>query len=556
MPRMPGTPELFDEIEQENHDPFQVMKRWANDLKVPIIEEHFSEMNPRVSNPSRSPYGLRLEGAKRKTIELERQDFDIARKRLHPAEELRLKGLLLESILYCGPILRQEMEQWLPSAHQSKSPLMRQCLLQLLWVLCEQYPDIPRVLVRPSHGWRRLGYTEFLGQVVKQIIDTSNIALLHVARDISGYTLVNPASGQLRQAQWSSKRIFDRMHSFLGLEDRETLLALKYLAESSVCHGYYGNMALDDMDYSCNPIIPWSQQKVWALRHGLQLKKDLGPDHPDSLRYHYAMARATLAKGNPATVKDMLREVFDRREKAFGEVHSKSLNFIDNILDDYCEERTGAALDYSRLEVWDSSLIDDLIEFCLEQEAYEEVDVLAQECNFQRKVTNTHSPNEAFSGWYQFEMKGGCRVQARLASIKTPAEDWYWEDSRMYFRAWDQVTLIAGYPEDPCPKTPAKIIVLEESIEAEIPLSCLEDSQACYEDIYKNLRDCEVWRLLEAKRLSGDWKILLACDSQNWDTKCKALAAGSPNHEFYVSLDSLVIPNALEPAVSPLENLN
>lgn len=62
-------------------------------------------MNEHIPSPFNGPYVLAWEEAKHKAIELEREEFDIARERIRPAEGLRLRDSYLSlaylSQYYC-----------------------------------------------------------------------------------------------------------------------------------------------------------------------------------------------------------------------------------------------------------------------------------------------------------------------------------------------------------------------------------------------------------------------------------------------------------------------
>ena len=120
----------------------------------------------------------------------------------------------------------------------------------------------------------------------------------------------------------------------------------------------------------------------------------------------------------------------------------------------------------------DNLLLDELVELCLDIEAYEEVDDLVQECyRFPHKITTRDSPDEDYRNWYQFDLSFGCQIQPRLASFKAPTAHSYWEDSRTYMRSWQNVTMTAARPKPPaCGRAmPARILVTEEGLVVKLP---------------------------------------------------------------------------------------
>jgi hypothetical protein len=224
--------------------------------------------------------------------------------------------------------------------------------------------------------------------------------------------------------------------------------------------------------------------------HGQQLVAGFGVDHPAYLRYMHGLAVVNLAFGTVERAKTLLREVFDRRERVFGETHSKTLTFIDDLLQTYCETilqedddddsaepqfkpppRSRSKLRrrpvVMQVQFLDSLLLDELVELCLDNEAYKEVDGLVQECHrFPHKTTARDSPDEDYRNWAQFGIKPGCQIQLRLASFKVPDADFYWEDSRMYMRTWRNVTMTAPRPKLPAcgGAMPARILLTDEGL--------------------------------------------------------------------------------------------
>ena len=273
---------------------------------------------------------------------------------------------------------------------------------------------------------------------------------------------------------------------------------------------------------------------------GVNVKSDRESDlaGPATLRGQYSEARDLLSDGNVAEAKPILRNIFEGRVGAFGEEHLQSQHFIDDLLDGYCKEYPDLPLEKDK--IFDSSLIDDLINFCLTQEAYEEVDTLVQECVFPRKDTSASSGDDSFRGWDDFEIRSEPRVQARLASYRTPLGSWYWEDSRTYFCTWDQVHLKPGYPKDPFPRAPVRILVSEDGLTADISERFLDDNPQSSTDTStaKALRESEIWHLLDSKRLARDWKILLAFGMQKQD--CKNILLSPANHEFWLFWEDVI----------------
>ena len=255
------------------------------------------------------------------------------------------------------------------------------------------------------------------------------------------------------------------------------------------------------------------------------------------------MARALLNHGQIQSAKKILRDIFDRREIAFGERHTVSQEFIDELLEDYCTDFEGEPSDRYRNNL-DCAFVDDLIEYCINRKAYDELDAFVQETVFPREDTNSVSDDRVFIKWGHFRNDPIPKVQPRLASHQTPRWGCYWEDSRMYFCTWDEVTLIPEYPEDPFPRAPIRLFVTDDTISIDLSAECLADFRSIPDvDVASGpiafIHKSEIWQLLESKRLSKDWKVLLALSSQG--LCCTELIRKEVNHVFWLFWDEVIL---------------
>ena len=521
-------------------DPFQYIKAWTKELHLPYDPGEGGE--PEVESDSFISFAFvdqdSPEFLEKQTRE--RKELREAKDRLSTAEKLRQDGYLLESILFCGPILRQEIGKWTRPVKYDNygTVLMRQCIMQLLLVFCEGNSD---VLYRHREDYFSIKHSRFLAEVVEEEYHTKNVALLCVLRDICGYRIIENWGVEIQD---TLQNILDIMQSIYLPDDPETHLALKYLAESFVFDGYHGDSPKDPSSLA--------KRETHIRYHSLQIRKNLGPYDPACLRYDHAMARVLLNHGNLQDAKSVLRDIFDRRETAFGELHLESRNFIDGLLDDYCKDYEGEVSDRYH-DFSDCSVIDNLIEFCMKRKAYAEVDIITQECVFSRKDTSSASEDKLFRQWGHFENDTIPKIQPRLASHQTPAWGWFWEDSRTYFCSWDQVTLVPEYPEDPFPRAPVRLFVSDEAISIAISKKCLTDFESLPEANVRSgpaalIQNSEIWQLVESKRLSGDWKILLALSFQHHD--CTELIQRTVNHLFWLFWDEVIGKNCVTSAVS------
>ena len=525
-------------------DPFQYITTWTKELHLPYEPGEGREQEAESDVFSFLPHVDEENPEFLEKRAREREELIKAKDRLSTAEKLRQDGYLLESILFCGPILRQEIGKWIRPVRYDDygTILMRQCILQLLLVFCQRNTD---ALYRHREDYFPIKHSKFLAEVVEQEYHAKTTALLCVLRDICGYRIIENWGLEVQDTQDTLQNILDIMQSIYPLDDPETLLALKYLAESFVFDGYQGN--------SFEVSIFSAKREISIRRHSLQIRRDLGPYDPACLRYDHAMARVLLNNGKLQDAKNVLRDIFDRRETAFGELHLESQRFIDRLLDDYCENYEGEPSDRHK-DFFDCLFIDNLIEFCIKRKAYNEADTLAQECVFPREDTNSASKDEVFRKWGHFKVDDPIpKIQPRLASYQTPMWGWFWEDSRMYFCTWDQVILRPEYPEDPFPRAPIRLFVSDGAISIDTSGNCLADFVSMPEADVKSgptalIHNSEIWQLLESKRLSGDWKILLALSPQK--CYCAELIQGTVNHLFWLFWDEVIEKNCVTSTVS------
>lgn len=345
------------------------------------------------------------------------------------------------------------------------------------------------------------------------------------------------------------------------LRDPRGLRNLETLSLSSDSSPSEDSITQRQPNHQDQGIIPtWQEMHQLCLRHGQHLVASTGENSRPYLRFLHGLASAHLAYDTTPeeainSAFPLLRDLFSRRESVFAETHSETLTFIDDLLRTYCEDsavkhRRSSKVDYTDLEATaeelDCVLLDELLELCLDSEAYDEVDDLLAECRIacvEGNPTTKASLNEVFEDWSQFELKEGCRVQPRLASFKSPGGSFYWEDSRMYMRKWGRVEVVtADKPETPWERLPTKILVTEAGMELKLPDEGGDGhGDRPGETETDRIRRSEIWKLLDAKRMAKDWKILMAWDWQHKNSEVCKIVEGLANHEFFV-FDDVVAP--------------
>lgn len=175
----------------------------------------------------------------------------------------------------------------------------------------------------------------------------------------------------------------------------------------------------------------------------------------DALSYFYAVSRVLLPQEEKESPR-LIQQAFAGRTVCFGEDHTESDLFINDLIRTFCEEKKGHTYrppedrgDRSHM------IINDLIEFCLEEERYTEADSLIWECLSTVGDLNATSADSVrldfptlSSEWEKWNT-----AQMKLAELQTPDSDFYWEDSRMYLCRWESVSLVPAFPADPFPPT-------------------------------------------------------------------------------------------------------
>lgn len=232
----------------------------------------------------------------------DRIEFQKARDRLAPAETLRQEGKSVESILFCGAILKEEMGKCF-LRNREKTMVLCYCIMQLLLIFCQRHPDILRDW---SHSTLR--HHEYLDEVVRKIKSTDDVKLLKVIRELAGYTISFRSFDS--PGPWVSAQVYDVMLSRYGAEDQETLLALKYLAESCVYDGCGSRF---------REVYPWSQREEWIYQHAIQIRRDLGADRPHALNTNMPwlgpyLRRAAFLK-QKTSFERLLMDAYQRYEK-------------------------------------------------------------------------------------------------------------------------------------------------------------------------------------------------------------------------------------------------
>lgn len=221
-----------------------------------------------------------------------------------------------------------------------------------------------------------------------------------------------------------------------------------------------------------------------------------------------------------------MRKFFVGRASLYQEKHVRLHRFIDPLLRAYCralQDELSAQKASGRAISKSQSFINDFLQFCIVSERWDEMEVLLQECSCGFRETRADSGDDE---WMWFPIQSG--AQSELAQLHVPAPSFYWEDSRMYMRTWESLTLFRAPVVDLMPNLPFSIAIDADKIEYEKP------------DEETLLEGSEILAVLERKRQASDWEILAAWDQQIYSPKILEIARNLLPHIIWIFPEDIV----------------
>jgi hypothetical protein len=243
------------------------------------------------------------------------------------------------------------------------------------------------------------------------------------------------------------------------------------------------------------------------------------------LRAAYAKVRELLVQGRVEDAHSMIKRFFEARRKFYNERHDRITRFISPLLKSFCLawkesiERKPKAFDPQK-----ANFINDFLNFCVEAQRYDELEILLQECRCPITQTRANSPSDIF---YDFDYDE-TRVQGQVAHIFAPGDSLYWEDSRTYCRTWSAVTMKRVYPDPPMPGLPIAVTVHSDRIES----PDTDGEQA--------LRDSEFMIVLNRLREAKDWRIFSAWEWQDRMYQVITFVKFSTAHKIWIFPEDVV----------------
>lgn len=420
------------------------------------------------------------------------------------AKDYQEQGQNPKAILVYGRILQKQLEDYkLDGSYDAAYPplAMRFTIKQTLSAFYKQYPDLAPTeeevawIRRQRRHDRPMSHYGFLANAVEHQAKPDTIDMSRTIRAFADYVFrsssPNFQSSERGLKYWGPRleqqdrllktkysglvvaeqlylRVLGQFEDDLGPDHDETMRAVQGLVTLYVYKG-------DELD-KLGEKMTWSEQER-MMRRGLDsMEKLLGCDHPDVLELTHALGERYLHQELLEDAEELLRLAFEGQRKVLGVNTPQTRRTVDNLVGLY-----------------------------IGQEQYVEAEALLKEALDPAKVseTNESSDNYSYWRWYQEDHS----LQGEIASLKTPGEFFYSEDSRVYLREFHQLTLVPTFPSDPFPKSPASVTVLPERCNLHISQRCFQDfanipAGPSLRDMTNELMATAIWRFLDSKRLN------------------------------------------------------
>lgn len=244
----------------------------------------------------------------------------------------------------------------------------------------------------------------------------------------------------------------------------------------------------------------------------------------------FTEAQRELAKGRLDQGYDIVNKISTAREQLCGENHARLKPFLHRLLKAYCQALQDEFAGETQRFRNRTNFTDDILEFCIATERYQELEVLLQERRTRFHETRSTSPDDKFWPWAQQDTG----AQSQLAQLRSPGEDFYWEDSRTYTKTWDSLKLARVRAAEVLPELPLSIVVHSGAFEYSDPAD------------EEKLKGSEIFAVLDRKRRAEDWDILAAWDQQPWQAASKEFARSDGPHKVWIYSEDIVSCEANE----------
>jgi hypothetical protein len=330
----------------------------------------------------------------------------------------------------------------------------------------------------------------FLAKIFEKEVNNlivNNLEMIPTLRAILSYLLLELASVNSLQNPRKSRRILifpfqetmktlgcqvlQRMDEILGPEHPETAIVLRKLVESFLydanIYKFGGMVKRRSRKIRLKKIgiytaearkaarALWPPRAAIILRHLTAIGTLKDGSNSDFLVLMYLFGLELVGMKMADEAKTMFRAAFDSREKFLGEQHPELSLFVQDLIDVYCQELDRDFDESRRLDI--NFFIKELAEMCFEHGDYSKTETLIQECPFPSIETTANLNDRKF---WPFDSRPGIQsFQGKLAENYTPGPQYYWEDSRLYTRKLNTITVVPTSPNVPfpIPKAPAKI---------------------------------------------------------------------------------------------------
>lgn len=201
----------------------------------------------------------------------------------------------------------------------------------------------------------------------------------------------------------------------------QKLADLYFSGDLSLSRNYKRGLAV-------SPAMPnWQEQQNVFCRALTDMELSLGYDHLDVLSYCSRLGEFYLRHGLDIDAERLFLRIYQGQRSVMGDGHQDTFRSLIKIYHYY-----------------------------VDQERYLEAEALIQAAIVGTETIDTNHNTMSF----KFRIMGcSTSLQAKLASLCTPGQDYYWQDSRMYLRSFYEISLVPSLPPEIFPRRPVNVTV-------------------------------------------------------------------------------------------------
>jgi len=468
----------------------------------------------------------------RKQTECKDEDIEKTNQKLHLAESICRDGSKHDAIVLCREYLWELLQATpIPDRfHFDRPPtvrLMGDMMRQILRIYAYEVdpapfrdlgsvPSAPGSFLDdfyPNLGGMPSASDFFLEQWFRMELDArkDSAELLHT------YQVLLCAILRFFSNQWARRfasKVLGHLEHRFGRDSEEVKFLVKFLAENYI----FGD---GRHEISCGEPTIRDKANTIVNRHLSSVKRK--PLDLYSLRYFYGLGTIHLERHEKIDATALFQHTFDGRIQVLGETHAASSKFIKPILESFCSKNAGKMVFDGEPDP--HALIHDLVKFCLEEEKFNEVEILIEECLWHDGIFELFTERQD-----RFISVTENSIQYTLATHRSPGHYVYWRDTRLYTHQWSTLCLIPAYPKETFPCSPIKLNATSKSLDIEITPNSLADLKEllCTEsdqEVLDKVQNCTTWYYIAHLHARGR---VLSKFCNQWS--CKELEYWSLRH--------------------------